>query len=486
MWTGDSGAAERLAAQVLLASGFQDPDPSHPYGGPDGGRDAIFTRDHERWAMAVYFPHGEKPLSEVKAKFTSDIDAAKKHEPKGVAFVTNQEITLGERRELIGLVGDVDVVIFHVEKVAALLDQPSMVGVRQQFLGIDPGSVPLNLQLKIDGAGYLAVDGNELREGLLEVEDESDRETAESRCAAPPSERHRFGALAGILNQEPPPPPTSEEVETAITQRRDRVEKVWGRIEDYIIGLTCPALHFTITNMAESFLHDLRVVINFAGAHCAEKLQADDCEHEKLLDPDYERPLSIYESTVYTDFKPKDYPVEWENKESRLEVRITLPELPPGEALEWSSDDYEDVVLVATSDEPIHVTWQAVARTYGTPFIGPTIEVPAEKFSVIALLTQRGAVYRCWCRLEFRLLRAVYRDRRVRVELLLRHCDDGLRIGRAPYRRSCFTMLRVSKRLTAYAFRESEVEAATSAADAHLGPEELLAAATRRSGLLRL
>ena len=38
-------------------------------------------------------------------------------------------------------------------------------------------------------------------------------------------------------------------------------------------------------------------------------------------------------------------------------------------------------------------------------------------------------------------------------------------------------MLRVSKRLTAYAFRESEVAAATSAADAHLGPEELLVAA---------
>lgn len=72
--------------------------------------------------------------------------------------------------------------------------------------------------------------------------------------------------------------------------------------------------------MAESFLHDLRVVINFAGTRGAEKLQADDFEHEKLLDPDYERPLSIYESTVYTDFKPKDYPVEWKNEDAGLEV----------------------------------------------------------------------------------------------------------------------------------------------------------------------
>jgi hypothetical protein len=72
-----------------------------------------------------------------------------------------------------------------------------------------------------------------------------------------------------------------------------------------------------------------------------------------------------------------------ENKDSGLEVRITLAELPPGEAFEWSSDNYDDVVLVATSDEPIHVTWQAVARTYGTSFIGPTVELAAEKFSVI-------------------------------------------------------------------------------------------------------
>ena len=71
MWTGDSGAAERLAVQVLLGSGFEDADPSHPYGGPDGGRDAIFTRDGERWVMAVYFPHGDRSFSEVKAKFTS-------------------------------------------------------------------------------------------------------------------------------------------------------------------------------------------------------------------------------------------------------------------------------------------------------------------------------------------------------------------------------------------------------------------------------
>jgi hypothetical protein len=164
-----------------------------------------------------------------------------------------------ERKELIGFVGDIDVLIFHMEKVAALLDQPSMVGVRQQFLGIDPGSVPLNLQLKIDGPGYLGVDGDELREGLLEVEDENDRETAESRRAAPPSDTHRVGRLAGN-----PQPGTTTSPNPRGSRNGDHAtpgpgREGVGRIEDYIIGLTCPALYFTITNVAESFLHDPRI-----------------------------------------------------------------------------------------------------------------------------------------------------------------------------------------------------------------------------------
>ncbi len=231
-WTGDSGAAERLAAQVLLASGFEDPDPSHPYGGPAGGRDAIFTRNGERWVLAVYFPRGDHSFTDVKNKFTSDIDAAKKHSPPGVAFVTNQAIMLGERKELTELAGDVEVMIFHMERVAALLDQPSMVGVRQRFLGIDPGTVPLNLQLKVGGTGHFVVDGDELREALLASADDSDREAAESQQAMPSSERQRLATLAGILREQPsPPPPSAEEVENAIT------EVAWQAVPPRIVEL---------------------------------------------------------------------------------------------------------------------------------------------------------------------------------------------------------------------------------------------------------
>ena len=41
-WTAGSAAAERLAAQVLLADGYTSVDPSHPLGGPDGGKDLLW------------------------------------------------------------------------------------------------------------------------------------------------------------------------------------------------------------------------------------------------------------------------------------------------------------------------------------------------------------------------------------------------------------------------------------------------------------
>jgi len=379
-WTGDSGAAERLAVQVLLASGFEDPDPSHPYGGPDGGRDAVLARDGNRWVMAVYFPRGKHRFSEIKGKFGSDLDGAKKHQPSGFAFVTNQEITLGERQELAALVDDLEVEIFHMERVAALLDQPEMVGVRQQFLGIDPGSVPLNIQLNVGGVGQRFVDGEDLRELLLEAAAESDREDANQLRNMSPDDAQRAAVLARVLHQEvPSQPPTPEQTEAGIARRKMVAEREWPRIEDYVAGLFFPAMHFTVRNVAASFLYDVKVVITFTGAHGVENLHIDEFEYEKLLDPDYERPQSIYEPMSMLAFvpaRPRDYPVEWKNKESGLEVRITLSELPPGEDFEWDSADYEDVVLVAASEsESIHVSWVAVARGHGTPFVGPEFDI---------------------------------------------------------------------------------------------------------------
>jgi hypothetical protein len=134
-WTNGQAPAERLAAQVLLAEGFSRVDPSHPLGGPDGGKDAIVERNGERWVMAVYFPRGERPFREIKAKFLADDAGVAANSASGIAFVTNQELRLEERKRLEEAV-DSRVELFHLERITTILDQPRLHGVRAQFLHI--------------------------------------------------------------------------------------------------------------------------------------------------------------------------------------------------------------------------------------------------------------------------------------------------------------------------------------------------------------
>jgi hypothetical protein len=147
-WTNGQAPSERLAAQILLNKEFEDIDPSHPLGGRDGGRDAMCTYKGEKWVMAVYFPRGKKSFSDISAKLQGDISGATRHDPSGIAFVTNQELSLRERQQLKQAVAPLKLELFHLERLTMILDSPSMAGVRKQFLGIDSGeSVPtLDLQ----------------------------------------------------------------------------------------------------------------------------------------------------------------------------------------------------------------------------------------------------------------------------------------------------------------------------------------------------
>jgi hypothetical protein len=144
-WTKGQTPSERLAAQVLLRDGYSNLDPSHPLGGPDGGRDAIANRGNERFAMAVYFPRGPQPFNTTKAKFQSDLASASKHEIQGLAFVTNQEITLGQREELRGLSTLLAIDFFHLERITTLLDEPDMAAIRAQFLDIEEDGATISL-----------------------------------------------------------------------------------------------------------------------------------------------------------------------------------------------------------------------------------------------------------------------------------------------------------------------------------------------------
>jgi len=50
--------------------------------------------------MAVYFPRGQQTFNDIRTKFEGDCVGAKQNSAKGIAFVTNQELTLGQRETL--------------------------------------------------------------------------------------------------------------------------------------------------------------------------------------------------------------------------------------------------------------------------------------------------------------------------------------------------------------------------------------------------
>lgn len=135
-WTAGSAQSERLAAQVLLAEGFANLDPAHPLGGPDGGRDALCTKHGQRWVMAAYFPPAPKTFRQVKKKFASDLSGVARNGVDGIAFVTNQEITSSERVDLRLAAGGAQVELYHLERLAAILDQPALRPIRDQYLGV--------------------------------------------------------------------------------------------------------------------------------------------------------------------------------------------------------------------------------------------------------------------------------------------------------------------------------------------------------------
>jgi len=89
-----------MAAQILLHEGFSGLDPSHPLGGKDGGKDALAVHNGLRFAMAAYFPRGQQSLTAITAKFRDDLAGARRNSAGGIAFVTNQELTLSEREGL--------------------------------------------------------------------------------------------------------------------------------------------------------------------------------------------------------------------------------------------------------------------------------------------------------------------------------------------------------------------------------------------------
>lgn len=135
-WTKGQAPAERLASHILHSDGYESIDPSHPLGGRDGLKDMICTKNNIEWIGACYFPRGQQSFKEVKDKFLHDLKGIEKNGVDGLAFITNQELTLSQRIELTKLT-DYEIDIFHLERVVNLLNNPDSYGVRLEFLDIE-------------------------------------------------------------------------------------------------------------------------------------------------------------------------------------------------------------------------------------------------------------------------------------------------------------------------------------------------------------
>lgn len=135
-WDRGQADAERLAARILRMDGFAAIDPSHPLGGPDGLKDVVCRRGEDKWIGAAYFPRGQQSFGQIRDKLTADVEGVEKNGASGIAFVTNQELSLGERGQLAEARPDTALELYHLERIASILDWPPCYGLRLDFLGI--------------------------------------------------------------------------------------------------------------------------------------------------------------------------------------------------------------------------------------------------------------------------------------------------------------------------------------------------------------
>ena len=136
-WDKGQAASERLAALILEQEGFRDIDPSHPLGGKDGGKDMLCEFNGFKWIGAAYFPRGQQNFSAIKKKYRHDLEGAYRNGAKGIAFITNQELSLMERKTLEETDEALDVRIYHLERIANILNMPKMYGIRLEYLEIE-------------------------------------------------------------------------------------------------------------------------------------------------------------------------------------------------------------------------------------------------------------------------------------------------------------------------------------------------------------
>ena len=123
-----------------MVEGFTAIDPQCPLGGPGRilkdivckmGGSAVRRRLRSS-------PTTANTYTDIKRKFEHDLMGVKRNDASGIVFFTNQRLSPGERQALQELAHDAgfECVIYHLERIRALLDAPRGYGLRLEFLQI--------------------------------------------------------------------------------------------------------------------------------------------------------------------------------------------------------------------------------------------------------------------------------------------------------------------------------------------------------------
>jgi len=138
---------EQLCLAVLsLDKRFSNIRPRHPRGGPDGGRDIEATFDGKQTAyVAIGFQNQAADTEEYKKagkkKFLDDMESAwaANPQPNVFVFLTNINLTIGEKSELILKAKERGFGFCEIvdrERIRISLDSPDGFAARIQYLGI--------------------------------------------------------------------------------------------------------------------------------------------------------------------------------------------------------------------------------------------------------------------------------------------------------------------------------------------------------------
>jgi hypothetical protein len=125
---------------------FSEVRPRHPRGGRDGGRDieAIYRSDQVAFGAVGFVNQAndsEEQKKVIKGKFKDDLDSAVAADKKPTAFIflTNINLTVGEKEELIRAARHAGLLFCEVldrERLRITLDTPDGFAIRFQYLNI--------------------------------------------------------------------------------------------------------------------------------------------------------------------------------------------------------------------------------------------------------------------------------------------------------------------------------------------------------------